>query len=122
MNGADFLADTNAVLYLLAGNTCMAPYLGKRLAVSVISVMELLSFSSISFEEEKIIRAFLDHCEVVQIRDSIVEKTIQIRRHYNVKLPDAIIAASAISNNLSLLTAYTGIFKIQELKANKLQP
>ena len=35
MNGADFLADTNAVLYLLAGNACMAPYLSSILNSSI---------------------------------------------------------------------------------------
>ncbi|MBQ7626384.1 MAG: hypothetical protein IJS87_04945 [Rhodocyclaceae bacterium] len=37
MNGADFVADTNALLYLLCGNACMRPYWSKRLGVSVIS-------------------------------------------------------------------------------------
>ena len=27
MNGIDFLADTNALIYLLGGNSCMTPYL-----------------------------------------------------------------------------------------------
>ena len=31
MNGIDFLADTNAIIYLLAGNECMKPYLNKNL-------------------------------------------------------------------------------------------
>ena len=30
MNGIDFLADTNALIYLLAGNPCMKPYILKR--------------------------------------------------------------------------------------------
>ena len=122
MNGLEYLADTNAVLYLLSGNACMAPYLGKRLAVSVISVMELLSFPAITSDEEKTIRAFLDQCEVIQISELVREQTIRIRRQYNVKLPDAIIAATAISYDLTLLTADNGVFKIQDLKANKLQP
>ena len=42
MNGIDYLADTNALIYLLAGNECMRPYLDKRFAVSVISYMEIL--------------------------------------------------------------------------------
>ena len=122
MNGLEYLADTNAVLYLLSGNACMAPYLGKRLTVSVISVMELLSFPAITSDEEKTIRAFLDQCEVIQISELVREQTIRIRRQYNVKLPDAIIAATAISYDLTLLTADNGVFKIQDLKANKLQP
>ena len=37
MNGINFVADTNALIYLLNGNTCMTPYLDKNLSYSVIS-------------------------------------------------------------------------------------
>ena len=37
MNGTDFLADTNALIYLLNGNSCMRPFLQSKLAFSVIS-------------------------------------------------------------------------------------
>ena len=43
MSGFDYIADTNAVVYLLAGNSCMEPFLRKKLAVSVITVMECFS-------------------------------------------------------------------------------
>lgn len=43
MSGVDFLADTNAMIYLLAGNNCMRPYLSKKLGVSLISELEVLS-------------------------------------------------------------------------------
>ena len=58
MNGADFLADTNAVIYLLSGNQCMLPYISSRFAISVITFMELLSYPMISEDEEKVIREF----------------------------------------------------------------
>jgi hypothetical protein len=122
MNGLEYLADTNAVLYLLSGNACMAPYLGKRLAVSVISVMELLSFPSIKPDEERIIRAFLEECEVLQISDFTTEQTIQIRKQHKVKLPDAIIAATARAYHLTLLTADIGMMKIKDLKTDLLRP
>ena len=44
MNGIKYLADTNAVIYLLGGNTCMKPYLHERLAVSVITFMDCFHF------------------------------------------------------------------------------
>ena len=51
MNGTNFLADTNALIYLLNGNQCMSNYLQKNLYVSVISEMELLSYSGITPDE-----------------------------------------------------------------------
>ena len=85
MSGVDYIADTNAVVYLLAGNSCMEPFLGKKLAVSVITVMELLSFPEIDEKEETIIRNFLNNCEILNISEGIRELTIEIRRTYKTK-------------------------------------
>jgi len=122
MNGPEYLADTNAVIYLLSGNDCMRPYLGKRLAVSVISMMELLSFAGITPEEEKTIRNFLSNCDLLRIGDDVRENAITLRKQYRLKLPDAIIAATAVVNDLPLLTADAGIFKVKEARLEKLQP
>lgn len=122
MNGPEYLADTNAVIYLLSGNDCMRPYLGKRLAVSVISMMELLSFAGITPEEEKTIRNFLSNCDLLRIGDDVRENAITLRKQYRLNLPDAIIAATAVVNDLPLLTADAGIFKVKEARLEKLQP
>ena len=57
MNGIDLLADTNALIYLLDGNPCMSPFLQNKLAFSIISEMELLSFSGITESEENNIKS-----------------------------------------------------------------
>ena len=116
MNGLDYLADTNALIYLLSGHSCMAPYLSSHFGVSVISEMELLSFSEISTEEEQVIREYLRICQIISLSPSITEKTITIRRKYKVKLPDAIIVATAIDYGLPLITADKGFSKIEPLK------
>ena len=122
MNGIDFLADTNAILYLLSGNDCMKPFLDSRLAISSITFMELLSYSMITEQEEQVIREFLKGCELIQLNDSIMEQPIQLRKTYKIKLPDAIIAATAKELNLSLITADVGFEKIIDLKLSKLVP
>lgn len=122
MSGIDYIADTNAVVYLLDGNECMKPYLGKKLGVSVISVMELLSFPEITDAEDKKIRAFLERCEVLQITDDVKEKTIQTRKKQKVKLPDAIIASTAMVQGVSLITADTGLFHVDGLQVEELKP
>ena len=122
MSGIDYLADTNAIIYLLGGKECMKPFLSKKLGVSIISVMELLSYPGISSEEDSKIRNFISMCEMINLSDDIKEKTIQVRRAYRTKLPDSIIAATAIVSNVPLITADTGIFKVEELKVEKLSP
>ena len=91
MNGIDFLADTNALIYILNGNSCMTPFLQNELAFSVISELELLSFHGITSEEENNIRLFLLNCKEISLTDEIKEKTIEIRKKYKTKLPDAIV-------------------------------
>ena len=122
MNGTDFLADTNAVIYLLSGNNCMKPYLQKTLTVSVISFMELLSFPGITGDEEKMIRQFLNMRKIIQIDKDIMEKTIQLRRGYKIKLPDAIIAATALIHEIPLISADTGFCKIENLQIEQIKP
>lgn len=122
MNGIDFVADTNAVVYLLAGNDCMRPYISKSLGVSIITVMELLSYKNISDEEERTIREFLAHCQILNITDDVKETTIILRRNFNVKLPDAIIAATAKTQDVSLITADAGLFNIKGVSVEQLAP
>ena len=56
------------------------------------------------------IRKFLKGCMIVDISEEIREQTIRIRRSKKIKLPDAIIAATAIKCGVPLLTADTGLF------------
>jgi len=122
MNGINFVADTNALIYLLNGNTCMTPYLDKNLSYSVISEMELLSYSGITKSEENSIKSLLKECEEVALSAEIKEKTIEIRKKYKTKLPDAIVAASAIVSGLPLITADKGFNQIVELNLEMIVP
>jgi PIN domain. len=122
MNGIDYIADTNALLYLLSGNPCMKPYLSRYIGLSVISEMELLSFSGITAFEEKRIRSLIQDCLVLFLTENVKNKTIALRRAYKIKLPDAIIAATAIENKLQLITADKGLKKIRELNLLLIEP
>ena len=122
MNGIDYLADTNAILYFLSGNECMIPFVSSHFAFSVINEMELLSYHGITEEEEHHIREFLSECISIGLTESIKERAIRLRRTYNIKLPDAIIAASAIENDIILITADTGFEKVRELKLKLIEP
>lgn len=100
----------------------MKPFLKSRLVISVISFMELLSFLDITEEDEKKIRLFLGNCELSELQEQVREQTIQLRRKYRIKLPDAVIAATAIIEDLTLITADKGFQKIEGLSLYQLQP
>jgi predicted nucleic acid-binding protein len=47
----------------------------------------------------------------IHTNQGIADKVVEIRKKYSIKLPDAIIAATALTNNLSLVTRNTDDFK-----------
>jgi predicted nucleic acid-binding protein len=71
--------------------------------VSVISWIELMVGAKTAAEEE-IRRAFLNHFQVLPLTSQVAEETVILRRKYRVKLPDAIIWATAIVENCLLVS------------------
>ena len=73
-------------------------------AISQISRIELLSFHALSKDDEHRILALLSAVQVILIDEGIERETIALRRRTRLKLPDAVIAATARVNGLELLT------------------
>lgn len=122
MNGIDFVADTNAIIYLLSGKSYMMPYRDARLGISVITEMELLSFPRITSEELNNLHSLLSDCTIFPLNTAIKERAILIRRTYGTKLPDSIVAATALELGTPLITADKGFKKIIELDLRLLEP
>ncbi|MGS0753444.1 PIN domain-containing protein [Roseateles sp. GG27B] len=66
--------------------------------------IELLSFSGLSAADEQKIHELLTLLDRVELTQSVRLEAIQLRKQKKLKLPDAIIAASAITRNATLLT------------------
>ena len=118
MNGDDILLDTNAIIYFLEGRSRIAEHilLAETIYYSVITEIELLSAAHLSEEDRRAIREFLAHCQRVDLTPDVVEQTIRIRRANRVKTPDAIVVASALALNVSLVTADTQFGRIAGLR------
>ena len=85
--------------------------------ISPIVRMELLSHPDITEDEDKLFTELLDNFESVDIDFEVEKETILLRRKYKLKLPDAIIAASAILEDAVLVTNDKKDFsRISELK------
>ena len=117
MNGNSILLDTNIVLYLLNGDKTLIPLLeNKRLFVSFITEIELLSYKGIKDKDQAILKEFLSECLIVDINQLIKENTVEIRKKYSLKLPDCIIDTchSLLVTNLcsSLVTSYSSLVTI----------
>ncbi|MBB5438817.1 hypothetical protein HDC92_002498 [Pedobacter sp. AK017] len=75
--------------------------------------IELLCQKTLDKEQEFLIRSMLNTCFKVNHSQAITELTIQLRREHNVKIPDAIVAATAQLLQLPLITADKGFAKIK---------
>jgi hypothetical protein len=113
-----YLLDTNTVIYFCNSKL---PEDAKNLlfsispAISVITSIELFASSKISEKERASLEAFVATSMVYDHIDSeIVAKAITIRQKYKTKLPDAVIAATAIVYNLKLITHNIADFKAIE--------
>ena len=117
MNGIKFLLDTNMVIGLLKESDpaiALAEHTELELektAVSQITRMELLGYPKITDEDERVIRAFLNECQILLLDEHIEAKAIQLRRSGGFKLPDAIVVASAMTHKLRLLTLDKGMLQ-----------
>jgi len=116
MSGNRFLLDTNAVLYILNGDETLINFLfEKELYLSVISEMELLSYKNITAKEQQTIEQFLSEFTIVNIDEKIKLYTIEVKKSSNMKLPDSIIAVTAISLKLPLVTSDRHFKNIDDL-------
>ncbi len=106
------LIDTNILVYLskkqLDFDKVAVP--GEKLFISVITYMEVLGYNFQSNHEKKYIEEICRNLPVMELERKIVETVIQIRQQRKIKLPDAIIVATAIVYKLELITANVADF------------
>jgi predicted nucleic acid-binding protein len=119
VNGNDevVVLDTNAVIDLLKSATSLAK-LEQRFphavfCISVITFIEVLGFPKITPEYEAQILTFFTDVTIIGVTNEIVEIAIKIRRKKLLKLPDAVIAATAIYFNGTILTRDTNLLNFE---------
>jgi len=122
MNGLKYLADTNAFIFLLDKHPSLKPLIENEWYFSFITEIELKGKYNISVSEQKIINELLDTCTRIPFSEEVNSLTIRLKQQYKIKVPDAIIAATAISNNLPLLTFDKGFTAIKTLDLVLLEP
>jgi tRNA(fMet)-specific endonuclease VapC len=109
MNGnRRYILDTNAIISLLSGNLDLAKLLDSAdyVGISVISYFEFLVFDGLTEKDRDCFYEFCDKVEVVPLNNEnkqLVSQVMNFRKH-RLKLPDAIIAATATVNDAVLIT------------------
>ena len=78
---------------------------------SVITEIELLCWKTATSKDLQLLQDFIIDSLVIEIEPSIKLKTVELRKNYKIKLPDAVIAATAFIYDLTLLTRNTSDFR-----------
>ena len=81
----------------------------------------MLSYYSLAKSEEQLVKKFINELVIVNINDEVKDNTIWMRKKYKLKLPDAIIAATALSLEATLLTNDSRFQKINEINCKELK-
>ncbi len=115
MNGINFLADTNFIIHLNQGNPLIEPFLDYNFGVSFVSEIELLGAFSISKNKKNQLAEILKDCIILEMDTQIKEACITLRQQYKIKIPDAIIASTAIIYKIPLITSDRDFKKVKEL-------
>jgi len=117
MNGNSALLDSNIIIYLSKREVPLS-FLDQFDShyISVITYMEVLGYQFRDSKEEKFIREMLEIFSVLFIDQEIADMAIEIRKKQRIKLPDAIIAATAKVLDLCLVTRNIDDFKKVEIQ------
>ena len=116
--GLKYLWDTNiAIFYLQQQFTTSAEKFidnllkEEQLAISAITEIELLCWKTASENDIEVLHNFINDAQVIELEQAIKIKTAEIRKAHRIKLPDAIIAATALVHGLTLISRNTEDFK-----------
>lgn len=112
--GQGFLIDTNVVIGYLSNQ--LPPSSASAIdklpgIISVITRIELLGWYNATLIQWSKLQPFVDNAQIYNLSEEIIQQTIALRQQYKIKLPDAVVAATAIVHNHILLIRNTDDFK-----------
>lgn len=105
-----YLLDTNILIYYIAEEipdneiNKIENIINTSFNISIISEIEILGYNKLTEKEIKNIENFLGFANIISLNNELKSLIVQIMRENKIKLPDAVIAATAIKNNLILIT------------------
>jgi predicted nucleic acid-binding protein len=113
------LLDSNIVIYLRNpswGEKILRQVEDERLATCNVVVAEVLGYKGLGKPDASYFEQLFETMKNCQFDDRVTKMVIELRRRHTIQLPDAIIAATALVNDLSLCTHNTEDFeKIPDL-------
>jgi len=105
--GQKFLIDTNVVIDVLGSSMpthIKTNILYLPLIVSAVTYMEILGWHGATPSQIHILKTFMSSAIILPIDQPIMEKTIFVRQQKRIGLGDAIIAATGLVHNMTVVT------------------
>ena len=116
--GIKYLWDSNTVIYFLQQQFPLSAekFIDDLLkeappCISAITEIELLCWQTPSLNDQAILNNFIKDALIIELEEPIKLKTAELRKTHKIKLPDAIIAATAIVYEFTLITRNLRDFK-----------
>ena len=119
MSGIKYIFDTNALISFFQGNPGLQHFIFEPIGISIISVLKFLSFPNINAAAKELLFDFLKEVEVFELKkdnEALISIITALRIESKIKLPNAIIAGTAMYNNAILITTDKGFSKIPLLQ------
>ena len=114
--GQKYLIDSNVLIDYMAnlipakGSDFVENLFNSQFLISVITKIEVLGYNDLP-RKMSAMSNFVSLSEILPLNETVTEKTIELKRSRKMKLGDAIIAATAIVDNLVLITRNVDDFK-----------
>ena len=111
-----YLVDSNTIIDYVGNKMpdksllILDGYFDNNFSLSIISKIEVLGFNDSSDELKQLVD-LIDLANIIYVDDVIANKTIELRKIYKIKLPDALIAATALVYNFMLISRNISDFK-----------
>jgi predicted nucleic acid-binding protein len=116
MNGHNIVVDTSLLVNFFNGSPVAKEIIEDQdLWISGITEIEILSSPKLSPSEKKLIREFIQQTTVIDLLAPIKEIAIQLRISKTLKLPDSIIAATALHLDFPLISYDKEFSKVKDL-------
>lgn len=117
MSTNEYLIDTNILIYHTKGSQLTIAFIADLINkhafnISILTKIEFLGWDKHTPDGYEKCKRLLERAVIYSLDDAIADKAIELKKKLNIKLPDAVIAATAILNNLKLSTRNVDDFKM----------
>ena len=116
--GLNIVLDTNIIIDHLRGVEEATHEIKKRLSEGIV-IISVITFGEVLVgcsgdDDEKVILKLLSRFQISEVSEQVMEQAIMIRREKKIKMPDAIIWATAKVAGCGILTRNTKDFNPSE--------